>query len=197
MTTPIVPFIRVEVLHMAWNPPSLNMGARVRIGSVIATVDIVVVVDGAAESFMSMPPGAGANKDAAVEPFRTVVAPRSAVIRCIVVIAVWADGSDAHVDAYLSSISFWGGHREASRGNRDQCKAFEKCLHKILLHRNESGFPVRVVTGQTLLDGSEATYSNSFTFDISDVAPAGESGKYPSELPKMMYVSVQGIFWRY
>jgi hypothetical protein len=49
-----------------------------------------------------MEPGANADEDAAIEPFRAIVSVGNAVIRGIVIVTVGAIGSDPDVDADLS-----------------------------------------------------------------------------------------------
>ena len=87
----IAHFIAVEVLDVAWRMFGCRPLAVPRHRTMIAVVRVEVVVDVAVEVCRTMEPWARADEDAAVEPPRPVIAVRSAGVRCVIEIAIWAN----------------------------------------------------------------------------------------------------------
>jgi hypothetical protein len=105
----------LEVVRM------LLVAAVSGIGAVIAVVRIEGAVDVAVETGFAVIPTACAAEVAAFEPFRTVVAVRSAAIGGEPVVAVrtgWF-GADANADGNLG-IRFRSGSEDEEREGRDQ-----------------------------------------------------------------------------
>ena len=96
-------FVTTELPFPAAMTAPVGMLATHRVWAMIAESRIKGAVDVAAEANGAMKPWAGTEENAASEPGRTVVAERSAVIRRVVVVAVWADWfcADVHRDLYL------------------------------------------------------------------------------------------------
>ena len=68
----------------------LMISAVSRIGAVIAVVRIIGVVYVTVEAVVAMEPGTCSDEDATGEPFRTIVAVGSAVVRSVVIVAIRA-----------------------------------------------------------------------------------------------------------
>jgi hypothetical protein len=73
---------------------------------------MITVIHLTAEVIAAMEPRTGADEDATVKPFRTVVAGRSTAIRRGVIVPIRTFGGDSDVNADLS-LHFWSGYREA------------------------------------------------------------------------------------
>ena len=99
--------------------------AASRICTVIAEVWIIGVVHVAIKSMRTVEPGACADKDAAVEPFRTVVAIRSAIVRRVIVVSVRAGRRDADTDRNLRVRC-----RSCSSACQEESRNSEKCIFK-------------------------------------------------------------------
>jgi hypothetical protein len=109
-------FVAMEVCGID-TPSFFRLIANVRHGSFIAVFRMEVVIHVPMEVFGSVEPGAGADKDASVEPFRTVVAGRSTGIWRNVIVTVRAVRRDSDLDADLS-----GGYRGGERKSHPQCR---------------------------------------------------------------------------
>ena len=85
----------------------LMISAVSRIGAVIAVVRIIGVVYVTVEAVVAMEPGTCSDEDATGEPFRTIVAVGSAVVRSVVIVAIRAGWcyADANGD-----LGFRGGN---------------------------------------------------------------------------------------
>jgi hypothetical protein len=70
--------------------------------AVVTVLRVEGVVHLALEVATAMKPWANADEDAAIEPFRSVIAVGNAVIRGIVIVTVWTIRSDSDFDADLS-----------------------------------------------------------------------------------------------
>src|ERR1017187_2227758 len=84
--------------------------------AVIAMLWIERVIDPAMEVVGAMKPRADTDENAAVEPFRAVVAVGNAVIRRVVIVTVGTVGCDSDVDADLS-LCFESGCRKEHSSN--------------------------------------------------------------------------------
>ena len=88
MTAAIPDFVAFEMLHMARTMLAIRRLPVRRHMPVVAMVGIEVVIYVAVEVPGPMKPRPCANEDAAVEPFRAVVAVGSAIVRRVIVVAV-------------------------------------------------------------------------------------------------------------
>jgi len=89
----------VEVMEVV---RGLMVSAVGRESAVIAVAGIVGVIYVAVEAIVTVEPGAGSDKDAAVEPLGTVITVRSAVVRSVVIVAIGAAWCYADADGNLS-----------------------------------------------------------------------------------------------
>jgi hypothetical protein len=97
---PIAHFVSFEFVRgsplRGWLLPSLWQGATISVLRIEPVVDLTLKVG------RPMKPPAGANEDAAIEPFRTVVAVGSAIMRGVVVVTIRAIGGDSNIGIDLS-----------------------------------------------------------------------------------------------
>jgi len=103
----IANFIPSEVADVAdrvLGPGGFATGGH---GTVIAMVWIVAIIDVAIEAATAVVPGASADEDAVQEPVRSVVAPGSAGIRGVVIVAVGAYRSGPNLNSNLSLGCGW------------------------------------------------------------------------------------------
>lgn len=91
MAPPVTGLVGVESIERMF--PTLGQRA------VIAVMRVEAVVDVAVESVRTVKPRSGADKNAVEEPVRTIIAVRSAIIRRILEVPVWAYGLRANVNA--------------------------------------------------------------------------------------------------
>ena len=107
-------FVAMEVRGI--DTPSLfRLFAELRYGALIAVGRMEMVVHVAMEVFRSVEPWTDADENTSVEPFRTVVAGRSAGVRRNVVEAIRTVGCDSDLDTDLS-----GGLRGGECKSRPQ-----------------------------------------------------------------------------
>jgi hypothetical protein len=76
--------------------------ATLREWALIAMLGMEMVIYMAAEIFSAMKPRANANEDPVIKPLRAVVADRSAVIGCDVIVAIGAVRRGSNLDSHLS-----------------------------------------------------------------------------------------------
>ena len=104
-------FVAMEVRGI--DTPSLfRLFAELRYGALIAVGRMEMVVHVAMEVFRSVEPWTDADENTSVEPFRTVIAGRSAGVRRNVIVTVRTVRCDSDLDADLSGRDR-GGERES------------------------------------------------------------------------------------
>ena len=95
-TAPIAHFISLELLGAlrcaAGLSPTLGNGPLIAVLWIESVIDLALKVVG------PMKPRTSANEDAAIKPFRTVVAVGNAVIRGVVIVTIGAIGGDSDID---------------------------------------------------------------------------------------------------
>jgi hypothetical protein len=96
-----------------------------------------------------MEPRANANEDAAIEPFRAVVAVGNTAVWGVVIVAIRTIRGNSDFDADLS-IRFGRGRRKHETGNSRYCKNFKS------IHPFSSLWPGFEVTSPSILNSSEA-----------------------------------------
>lgn len=103
MSVSVSLLVAVEMLDMARGMIVICVLAAVRERAVVPVVRIEVVIYVPVKVGGAMKPGTGANKHAAVEPLRPVVAVGGAVVGRPVVVAVWTPrgGTNVHADTHL------------------------------------------------------------------------------------------------
>src|ERR1700761_1748303 len=109
----VVGFVRVEVLEGLCS----TLGER----SVVTMTRVPAIIDVAVEAVRAMEPGTGPNKNSAGKPVRPIVAVRSAVIRRIVEVSIWAYRRRSNVDGNLS-----GCHRHAAHQRNSESRENER-----------------------------------------------------------------------
>jgi hypothetical protein len=101
----------------------------------IATVNVEAVIYMAAKVSMAVKPWAGTDEDAAVKPFRAVVAVGSTGVRSEVIIPIGACGFGSEIDVDLSLC--FGSIRDETNTGDSSSKSVIESVHKILF--NPSG----------------------------------------------------------
>ena len=127
-------FVAFEVLNSVDGMGRTFASGRQR--SAVSVFGMEPVVDVAAEVFVPMEPGTGADEDASGKPLRSVIAIGSAIVGRDVIVAVGTlgRGSDFDADAYLS-LGMRGGHGDNSHCEYSgQCKMFES--HELFAFRS-------------------------------------------------------------
>jgi hypothetical protein len=150
VTVSITHFISFEVLHVVEMIFGCWSFAAVGIRTVIAMVDIVVIIYVAIKMFGTMKPWTGTYEDtAAGKPLWTVVSIGRAGIGRVIVVTVGAHGCCADANTDLGLCLRRSGN-EAQTGDCSECKDF-KVTHKksplLSLEKNMSGrvAPLRVL----------------------------------------------------
>jgi hypothetical protein len=129
VTVSITHFISFEVIHVVEMIFGSGSFAAVGIRTVIAMVDIVVIIYMAIKMFRTMKPWTGTYEDAAAgKPLWTVVAIGRAGIGRVIVVTVGAHGCCADANTDLGLCLRRSGY-EAQTRDCSECKDF-KVTHK-------------------------------------------------------------------
>ncbi len=104
MTTRIVPGFSAKFLAMF-----SRAFAAFREVTAVALTKVIVVIDMTVKMFGAMEPRPGTNKDAAIEPFRTVVSIRRAVVWRNLVVTIGANRRCSDADGNLCRGLVRGG----------------------------------------------------------------------------------------
>src|SRR5215472_2713097 len=117
MAAAVAHFVAMEVIEIATVVEMLLMA---RIGAMVSVPPVEPVVYVAIEVMGTMEPRAGADKHAIREPFRAVVAVRSALIRRIVIVAIRTDRSrtDLNTERNLGLARYRCAKSQGSCGDR-------------------------------------------------------------------------------
>lgn len=108
MVTAAIPhFVAFEVRNVTRRMRAVRCLPVRRQTAMVAVAWVEMVIDMAMEVPRSMEPRSGANKHAAIEPLRSVVAVGSAVIRGVIVVAVWTHRfrTVLHAKAHLGRMA--------------------------------------------------------------------------------------------
>jgi hypothetical protein len=108
-------FVAFEVFDVVDGFDGVLAAGGTRAG--VSVVGMETIIDVAVETLRTVKPGADADEDAAGKPLRAVVAIRSAVVRCDVVVAVGTHGRYSNFDGYLS-LGLRSGDCEAECSQR-------------------------------------------------------------------------------
>jgi hypothetical protein len=103
-------FIAFEVFDVVDGLDCVLAAGGTRAG--VSMIGMETIIDVAVKTFRTVEPLADADKDAAGEPLRAVVAVGSAVVGCHVVIAVGTNRRGSNFDGYLS-LGLGSGYGEA------------------------------------------------------------------------------------
>jgi hypothetical protein len=122
MAAPVTHFVSMKVIE--------GYVSMLRQWTVVAVMWIETIVHVAIEVVWAMVPGAGSDKDTAVEPFRPIVAVRGATVWGIVEVAVRTNRRYADINCDPRRCRAW--HTQRSSGEDSKHNEF-KLTHQFLL----------------------------------------------------------------